>query len=507
MFTLMRTHQRKLWLAVTVLLIVSFISFYSVTDRQHHMGNGAIARVYGKDLTTADFQREARKFQLTLALGLTDYASALGATGSEESYADFVINKMIIDHEGRALGIQPGDAEVKNAIVALPVFQTGGQFDPQKYRQLVTTSLAPQGFTELEIQELVRSSLILKRIKQTLDAVPAVTEAEVAHIARVFQPVTGLAITFDRATFAAQAKPTEEQIADAFKAGESRFVKPELRTVRYVTFPLPADSQKLEGKARIEAQQKVADASDTFATKAASEGFDKAAREAGLKVETTLPFDSRGQISGLEGLASLGNMSVMGPVAALAPVSFTLTKESPVTGVVQSGDQFLVADLAEVTPSRPMTLEEARPEIVTELTDAAAGTALAKAATDALAKLRAAAKDGQPIAAAAAAAGLKTQPFTNLVLADEAAPADQRRFAEAALVVNENEVSGFRSEPTGGYAVWLEKRGPSDEKTTAAKRAELDAGILAQRQNVLWAEWIRSAQKQAGAPFFTPREG
>ncbi len=507
MFTLMRTHQRKLWLAITILLIVSFISFYSVTDRTH-LGTGNIARVYGKELSTADFQREARKFQLTLALGLTEYASALGATGSEESYADFVINKIIVDHQGRALGIQPGDKEIEAAIAALPAFQTGGQFDYEgKYKPFLATFLGPQGFTELEIQELVRSSLILKRIKQSLDSVPAVTEGELAHVARVFQPVTGLAVLFDRATYAAQVKLTEEQIAAAFKAGADRFVKPELRTVRYVTFPLPAEAQKLEGKAKIDAQQKVADASDAFANSAAAEGFDKAAKAAGLTVKTTLPFDARGQIAALKDFAALGDVSVTGPVSAIAPAAFVLTKKSPVTSVLQSGDEFLVAELADITPSRAMTLEEARPDITRELTDAAAKVALDQAAAAAIAKLRDVAKSGQSVAAAANAAGLKTETFANLLLTDEAAPAEQRRYAEAALVLNDGEISGFRSEPAGGYAVWLEKRGPADEKTAAAKQAELAAGILAQRQNVLWIEWIRAAQKAAGAPFFTAQQG
>ncbi|MDD5199066.1 MAG: SurA N-terminal domain-containing protein [Terrimicrobiaceae bacterium] len=504
MFTWMRTHQRNLMLVITILTIISFVFFYSITDRTHQ-GSGQVARVYGRNLSVTDFQREARKFQLALALGLTEYATSLGGNGADEGLSDFVINKLIIDHEGLRLGIQPGDEDVKNAITALPVFQTGGQFDPLKYRQLVVTALTPQGFTELEIQNLVRSSLILERIKQMLDSVPAVTDGEIAYYSRMFQPTSGVAVLFDLADFARQVKLTEDQITAAFKADPKRFVTSELRTARYVRFPMPADAQKLDGKAKIDAQQKVADASDNFATHAAGAGLQKAAAEAGLKVETTLPFDANGKIPALAELGSA--VAVGGPATAIAPAAFTLTEKAPVTGVLQNGDEFVVAELMTVTPSRPMTLAEARPEITRELTDTAAKAALEKAATGAVAKLREAARAGQPASQAAAAAGLKTQVFTNVLLSDEAAPVDLRRFAAAARSANEGEITGLHAEPTGGFLVWLEKRGPADPKAIDQHRADLVADALAQQQNLLWTEWLKSAQREAGVAFPSGNRG
>lgn len=500
MFSFMRTHQRVLWLVITVLTIIAFVFLYDYTDRSHAPGTGTVARIYGRDLSAADFQREARKFQLALSLGLTEYVATLAGGGDEDS-AEYVINNRVLDHKGRELGIQPGDEEIKNALIALPAFQTGGQFNPRSYQEFVTTQLAPQGLTEIEIQNLVRSSLILKRVRQTLDAAPAITPAEEAYVSRIFQPISGVAILFDRAEFAKTIKPTEKEIAAAFKAGSARFVTPEYRVARYVTFPLPADAQKLEGRAKMDAQQKIADASDAFANRAAGEGFEKAAQSAGLKIETTLPFDRNGQMQALADLQnSLGAAVALGGVTtAIAPAAFTLTEKSPVSSVLQNGDGFLVAELTKIVPSRPLTFDEARPDIVRELTETAAATALDKSAAETLAKLRAAAKAGQT--PAQAAAGLKTQPFTNLLLTDEAVPVEQRRFADTALVLTEGEISGLRTDSTGAYAVWLEKRGPIDSKAAETHRNELMAGILAQRQRVLFAEWLKSAREEAGVTF------
>jgi peptidyl-prolyl cis-trans isomerase D len=494
MFTWMRTHQRKLWLVITILTIVSFIVLYN-SSQLENLRSDSFAHVYGKNLSITDFQRQGRKFQLALALGLTQYASTLGG-GGDQGIVDFVINAMVVEHEGKALGIAPTDEDVKNAIIALPVFQTNGQFDPKKYAQLVETALTPQGFTERELQEIVRSSLVLERIQKLLDSAPAVSDTELAFLRRMFQPVSGAAVVLKLSDFAKNVKPTDAEVEAYFKANAARFVTPEWRTVRYVSFPLPADAQKLEGKAKIDAQQKVADASDTFATRAATEGFEKAAQALGLKVETTLPFDQRGAVQRTAGIDA---SAAAGPVAALAPVAFTLSEKSPVSGVIQNGDTaFLVAELAHVTPSRPMTLDEARPEIVQTLADTAARTALEKAATDAVAKLRAALKAGQPFAQAAAAAGLQTEVFTNLSLFDQNTSPAQARYGEPATRLEENEVSGFQPSEEGGFLVWLEKRAPLDEKAYAQYRDMLASQTISTRERILWLEWLHNAQKDAG---------
>jgi hypothetical protein len=323
-----------------------------------------------------------------------------------------------------------------------------------------------------------------------------VSDTELAFLRRMFQPVSGAAVVLKLSDFAKTVKPTDAEIEAYFKTNSARFVTPEWRTVRYVSFPLPADAQKLEGKAKIDAQQKVADASDAFAARAATEGFEKAAQALGLKVETTLPFNQQGSVQQTAGIDA---SAAAGPVAALAPTAFTLSQKSPVSGVIQNSDTgFLVADLANVTPSRAMTLDEARPEIAQTLADTAARIALEKAAADAVAKLRAALKAGQPFAQAATAAGLQTEVFTNLSLFDQNTAPAQARYGEPATRLEENEVSGFQPSEEGGFLVWLEKRAPLDEKAYAQYRDMLASQTISTRERILWIEWLHNAQKDAG---------
>jgi hypothetical protein len=493
MFNWMRTHQRKLWLVITILTIVAFGVLYNRTPLEN-LGSNDFLQIYGKGVTKDQFERTERKYNLALALGLTQYASSLGGNGGQEAFADFALNSMIIDHQGRQLGIRPTDDEVAKAITALSVFQTNGQFDPTKYSKLSEAALTPQGFSDIDLQSLVRNSIIFDRIKQMIDSAPAVTDTNLANVRRALQPVTGLAVTFNNDDFTKNVKISDQQIADYFKANSAAFVTPEYRTVKFVRFALPDGSDKLQGKAKIDAEQKVADASDAFATRASSIGLEKAAAESNLKVDATLPFDRNGR---MQGFADLMANVAADPIQAVAPTTFTLTKEAPVSGVIENGAGFVVVELASVSPSHPMTLAEAKPKIVEQLTATAAAAALKNAANDAIAKLRAAAKSGQPMAQVAAAAGLHTDAFTNVSVADDKATEQQRMYADAVSYLQDGEVSGLRPSETGGYIVWLQGRGQLDEKKFADQRDMIVKSMLGRSQSILWQDWIESARKAA----------
>jgi SurA N-terminal domain/PPIC-type PPIASE domain len=504
MFTWMRTHQRKLMLVITILTIISFVWLYSDHDPTRMQKDEAV-RMYDRNISYGDFQRAMRKLEVAIQLGLIDYASQLSG-GSEEGAGEFAINSMLLEHEGRKLGILPDKEAVAQVITALPVFQAGGQFSWDKYEAFYQSNVAPRGFTKSEIDDVVRNSMIFDRLKKVLDSAPAVTDADVTFFSRAFQPVNGAAIVFELTDFTKDAAPTEQQIADFLKAHTAEFMTPEGRTVRFTRFALPADVDKLEGKAKIEAQQKVATASDDFAQQAAAVGFDQAAKNAGLKVETTPLFDRSGSIKPTPGLETT-TAAFADTARAIAPSAFTLTTKDPVSRVIESGKEFFVANLGDVTPSRPMTLEEARPQIVQQLTSVAAQAALDKAVTKSLADIRESLKSGKSFAEATTAAGVKTTPFSGISLANEATPADQRKYADAVRLVGENEVGGFRPDYGGGFAVWVEKRLPVDQKKFDENRSQIVSEILSQRQLVLFRDWLSTAQKASGLSFYNNDRG
>ena len=137
----------------------------------------------------------------------------------------------------------------------------------------------------------------------------------------------------------------------------------------------------------------------------------------------------------------------------------------------------------------------------------AAQAAMDKAVTKALAGIRESLKSGKPLSDAATAAGVKTTPFTAVSLTDEKAPMEQRKYAAAARLVGENEVSGFQPDYGGGFAVWVEKRLPVDQKKFDENRSQIVSEILSQRQLVLFRDWLSTAQKESGLSFYGNHRG
>ncbi len=496
MFTWMRTHQRKLMIVVTFLTIIAFVVLYN-TAQLDQIAEGQSIKLYGRDVPMAEIQKSARMFSLALALGLTEYASMLDGAGGEASAGEFAFNTMVLRHEARQLGIEPTIEEIKNAITAMPAFQTNGQFDPAKYETLVQTALGPQGFTVAEIEESVRNSLKLQRILKIVESAPTVTDDEVAYTARAFQKTSGIAVTFDLATYLPKVEFSDNEIEAAYAIRQPQLMTPELRSVRYVTFELSEEQKKLEGKARIDALQAVADASSQFAEAAATSGFTSAAESAGLEIKTTLDFDRSGNVQTPEGAAEPAT-NLAGPIPVFAPAASLLTKEQPVSGVIQNGDQFFVLELAGETASRQLTLEETREELSADVRRTLATATLEVEADDAMEKIRTAIKGGQSFADAAAAAGVTTRPFTEIAPLADTGSEQERAFADATLQLKDGEISGYVSQPEGGFFTWLEKRSPVDEAEFAERKEQIADYILSRKQSILFFEWLEFARENAG---------
>lgn len=501
MFVWMRSHMRKLMLVVTILTITAFIFLYNTTELDQ-LSAGNFARIYGKDLTLEQVQREARTYNLALALGLTDYVGTLDGFSSESDPGSFVFNTMIIQHEARALGIVPTDAEIAEAIAALPAFQSSGAFDQTKYQQFNLNFLAPNGLTQVELEEVVRGSLQLERITALLESAPTTSEAEVTYNARLFQPVTGAAVVFQRQKYFDQTKASDADVQTYYEANQFRLMTPELRTARIVTFSLPESDAALTDKARVDALQTVANASAAFADAAVEKPFVEAAKEAGVKVETTLPFDLSGRVvlpAGTEETATdLGGAVV----AKIAPTAFSLAESSPVSGSLQDGDSFHVIELASVVPTREKTFDEAKPEIVADLRNVEAETLLESGAKQAVGQIRTELEAGKSLADAVAAVPMaELKPMVDVAPTSEMATPEEREFADDTLQLTDGEMSGVVVRPWGAYAVYLEKRAPLDETKFAENREPMTDFISDRKGGILLYEWLTEAAERSGLRF------
>lgn len=494
-------------LIIALLTIVAFIFLYNRGPLDDIAATRNL-KIYGQALTPGALERQVKNYQLTLALGQYDLVSKLGGAGADESASlnEFVWNLLVLQHEARALGVEPTDLQVETRIKSVPVFQTSGQFDPLKYGAFVREQLTPRGFTERQLEEVVRDALRLERIEAIVSAPVAVGEKEVLDAARILQPVTVEFVRFNAEDAAKGVEITPEEVASLFESNRANLNTNETRAVRYVAFELPKDA-KLEGRAKIDALQKLADQATKFTELLASTPFDQAAGTSGLSVRSTQAFDRSGtasdshQISGEDAAKKIQDiLSRVTPkevLTALAPATFLLPSVGKASDVIQSGDSFYVVELTELNAARPMTLDEATPVIEARLRQAKAEQALRSTADSKVTALRAALTSGKPFADAAKEAGLKVETLDNVAPVAESLTPEQRRIISSTISLKEGELSTFENAPWGGFVAFLKTRGPLSDADLAAKRDEIKQGLIDNKRSVLFAEWLRLAREDA----------
>jgi hypothetical protein len=500
MITILRKNQRVLMLVVAVLTIIAFIWLYNPADT-HKLGKGAVATIYGRKVSQADVERQVKTYQLALAMGQFSLLENLGGMTQDQNQAldEFIWNLFVLHDQAKELGVEPTDSQIADRIKAVRTFQTGGQFDPSKYKAFVLEQLGPRGFTELQLENVIRDALRVERIREIVSSPAAVSDLDFRDTARVLQELSAQVVRFPLASVANVASVTEEEVADFYRQYGPALSTPETRAVEYVKVALVPGEKPLEGRERVEALQKLADAATQFSEQAAASSFEKAAATQGLTIQTTAEFDRAGSTT------SSNNQAMAADLKNLAPTAFLLTDKNPVSDVVQAGDAFFVLKLAKVNPQRPMTLEEVRPLAEKQLGVRKAERLLREKAEPALAKIRGAMAAGKSFSDAAAAEGLQVKSFDHLDPTGENLSAEEQGIAAATLLMEPGQFSGLISDADGGFAVFLFERAPLDA-AALEKKPELTARILESKRRLLFQTWLSSARDAAKVTLASVRQ-
>jgi len=485
-------------LIVAVLTIIAFAWLYNPAEL-NKLGSNHIATIYGRNLAQADIDREVRKYSLALELGQLQLLSDLGgaAANEQQGLEEFVWNLQVLQHQAKVLGVEPTTAQISEVIKSLPVFQTAGQFDFAKYGAFVQSRLGPRGFTEEQLESVIRDSLRLERIKTVVSAPVAVNDAEVTEALRIYQKMD-LEIARFSAVDAAGVTVSEDELHKFFDENKASLLSPETRSVKYVEFTLPADQTSLTGKEKVEALNKIAESAANFAEKATSASFDSTAQAAGLTVKSSPQFDRAGNAQFSAQLNQTPTEN--GDLPALAPTAFLLGKDAPVSDVIQAGDKFFVLHIGEITPERPMTFEEVRVLEEPRLKAQKVAQATREKANQSVAKIREAVSAGRSFAEAAKAEGLIVETVAGFEPATQAqeqkVPIEVIRLS---LLLEPAQMSGFVPSADGGLVFFLSARAPlalaGDELTK--QKESISQDVLEGKRRILFNTWLSAARDAA----------
>jgi len=496
MLTSIRKNQQVLMLAIAIMTIVAFIWLYNRTNL-NQVGSNDVLSVYGRVVQRADIDRMVRGYQLSLALGLTDFVRELGGMGSDEekSLNDFILNLLIVQHRASELGIRPSDEAVAGVIKSLPVLRTDGAFDPAKYSAFLQNQLAPRGYTERQMEEVIRDSLRATEIRRVIVSPVAVGEAQVREAARIYQPVAAQVIRFEREAFLKDkaVAVAKEEVEAFYLKNREGLGSPEQRSVAYAVLELSPDQRKTEGKERTTVLQKLADRA-VDAGKSLREGiakggdFFKIAAKSGLQTRSASSLERDGAQPGKDSVA---------PRAVVA-AAFRLQKAGDVSDIIQDGSIFYIVMVTGITPARQLELADVSDKILTLLRNEKASKAAAEAAALSLDRIQKALSAGTPFAEAVRQAGVKTQKISGITPADSKNSPEQQAEASATLSLKEGEIGPLQPAPWGAFAVYLEKRTPLSPEQWKEHAPVLSKTILSNEQDLLFSEWLRESRLTAG---------
>ncbi|MBL8143145.1 MAG: peptidylprolyl isomerase [Acidobacteria bacterium] len=248
MLDTMRRH--KGWLKWSLFLVVlTFIAFYIPTGNDSTQAGLAapgaeVARVGSRSITVADFQR-------VYNAQMQAYRNAYGANMNDQLLKQLGLDRQILQQlvdeeaalaEAERLGLTASDAEVRERILALPVFQgPGGQFVGEDQYKLILRSQNPP-LTTTDFEENIRKSIVLDKLRDAVTGWLSITDEEVDKEYRSRnEKVKVQLVTLSTPAFTAGLTATDAEAATYFEANKNEFRIGEKKKIKFAVI----DVQKM----------------------------------------------------------------------------------------------------------------------------------------------------------------------------------------------------------------------------------------------------------------------
>jgi peptidyl-prolyl cis-trans isomerase D len=254
-----RMRRHRAWLKWSLALVVlAFVVFY-IPDFLHLRDQAAdgtpgraVATVGDRMITAADF---TRVYNMQMQAYRNAYGGSMNPQMLKQLGIDRQILQQLIDEEASAaeaarLGITASDAEVRERIVRMPVFQESGQFVGEaRYKDVLRMQRPP--LTHLEFEENVRQGLVLEKLRLALTDWITVSDQEVDEEFRRRNEKVKLSLVVVPADrFREGLAASDDEIARYFEANKEEFRIGEKRKIKYVAI----DVQKLRERVGVSPQ-------------------------------------------------------------------------------------------------------------------------------------------------------------------------------------------------------------------------------------------------------------
>jgi peptidyl-prolyl cis-trans isomerase D len=510
--------QSQTVLAVVLAFIALGFLFYGNAGNLLTFGgprtSNDYGRIDGEDITVGQLYDAVRQARYWITI--TGRESDLQRPGGTAQLAQSAWNNLLLQHEADRLHIDVSPQEIADWIKKQPGFlKTDGSFDLDKYNTQMKiwqqalriqpdAGTDPVAATRAVFENMVREMLRTKAVNDALFSSARNSAKDVAAAyAKFYGSTTVSYVTFDPKTLASQLHITPADIQAQYQNNPTNpaYRTDEKRKVDYVLFMLPPDQQKPPDDQKQAAKdalgQKALDFVLAFQPNPSADAgtpppnldFMTEAKKRQLTAGTS-DFFGADQPPG-------GGVP---PSPAFNQAAFELSKDAPVSKVVELDNGVAVLHLVEIQPSQLRPLAEVKDAIAKELTAQNAKQSaqvnaqmMSKVLGDKIAK-------GETFSAAAAALHLPVTTVPAFVPENTKNDPKLGLLAYHAVQTKDNEVSApFALSEDGTLAVLhVDSRGAPDPAGLAAFEKEFRAEQDAQLRLIANEDWVAWKDRQPG---------
>ncbi|MEH6395142.1 peptidylprolyl isomerase [Pseudoalteromonas sp.] len=195
-----------------------------------------VAEVNGVKISQTEFSRAFQNERARLEQQFGEYFAQIAADPNymaqiRQGVVDRLVQQELQTQLAAELGLRVSDESVKKAILELPYFQIGGQFNNDRYLQVIRQmNFQPDAFREYLREEMTRSQLI-----SAVAGTDFALNSELASAVALQQQTRSIDyVVISKESLQENVAVSEQEIADYYDLNTSQFLAPEQVSVSYI---------------------------------------------------------------------------------------------------------------------------------------------------------------------------------------------------------------------------------------------------------------------------------
>lgn len=221
------------WIAKAIIgliaVLLSFTGFEAIMSSTSNRNNAA--KVNGEEITLNELEQErsAQQRQLMQQFGSDFDINQLDEKLLTDLALKNLISRKLLLQAADNAGLATSEAAVDQFIVQFPDFQQDGQFNAQRFDQV----LRQMGYGRLQFRQMLEQDMQISQLQNGVSLTAFVTEQEAKAYARLERQVRDFA-TLEFVPDLNAVQVTDADINDYYQANQARYMTPEQVVIEYI---------------------------------------------------------------------------------------------------------------------------------------------------------------------------------------------------------------------------------------------------------------------------------